>query len=79
MTQTFPLIVIWMYCGRSEAEDMCHKFGDDTYIAGEFNDQEDFDNFYQGLWENEKFVKECSFYDNGRVLTWLPYARNRDG
>ena len=57
---------------------MCRKFGEDVYIAGRFSDKEDFDNYYEGLYQNEKFIKECSFVDNGRILTWIPYSRNRD-
>ncbi len=63
---------------RQEAVDMCRKFGVNVYIAGTFHDKEDFDIYYQGLYENEKFIKECSFVDNGRLLTWIPYSRNSD-
>ena len=63
---------------RQEAVDMCRKFGEDVYIAGTFHDKEDFDIYYQGLNQNEKFIKECSFVDNGRLLTWIPYSRNSD-
>ena len=55
------------------AVDLCHKFGDNTYIAGNFADVADFDDFYADLFANKKFVEECRFYDNGRLLTWLPY------
>ena len=24
------------------------------------------------------YVEECGYYDNGRLLTWLPYKRNKD-
>ena len=33
---------------REEAEDLCHKFGQDVHIAGEFLNKEDFDNYYEG-------------------------------
>ena len=33
---------------REEAEDLCHKFGEDVHIAGQFNSKEDFDHFYDG-------------------------------
>lgn len=63
---------------RREAVDMCHKFGDDVYIAGDFTNIDDFDNYWAGLQENKKFVEECTYYDNGRLLTWIPYTRNKE-
>ena len=39
--------------------DLCHKFGDNTYIAGNFADVADFDEFYADLFANKKFVEEC--------------------
>ena len=57
---------------------MCRRFGEDVYIAGSFSDKEDFDIYYQGLYQNEKFIRECSFVDNGRLLTWIPYSRNSE-
>ena len=24
------------------------------------------------------YVKECGYYDNGRVITWLPYKTNQN-
>ena len=63
---------------RKEAVDLCHKFGEGVYIAGHFNDIEDFDIYYEGLVESKKFLEKCTFYDNGRILTWLPYTRNSE-
>ena len=63
---------------RKEAVDLCHKFGEGVYIAGHFNDVEDFDIYYEGLMESKKFLEKCTFYDNGRILTWLPYTRNSE-
>ena len=63
---------------RKEAVDLCHKFGEGVYIAGHFNDIEDFDIYYEGLIESKKFLEKCTFYDNGRILTWLPYTRNSE-
>ena len=63
---------------RKEAVDLCHKFGEGVYIAGHFNDIEDFDIYYEGLMESKKFLEKCTFYDNGRILTWLPYTRNSE-
>ena len=54
-------------------EIFSRRFGDNTYIAGNFADVADFDDFYADLFANKKFVEECRFYDNGRLLTWLPY------
>ena len=31
-----------------EALDLCHKFGQDVHIAGQFNSKEDFDHYYDG-------------------------------
>ena len=33
---------------RQEALDLCHKFGEDVHIAGEFTNREDFDHYYDG-------------------------------
>ena len=90
-----------------ESLDLCHKFGEDVHIAGQFNSKEDFDHYYDGkrgknvfkkifftwgggirgllvictftgLQRNEMYVEECGYYDNGRLLTWLPYKINND-
>ena len=63
---------------RQEAVDMCRKFGENVYISGTFHDKEDFDIYYRGLNQNDKFIKVCSFEDNGRLQTWIPYSRNYD-
>ena len=34
---------------REEALDLCHKFGEDVHIAGQFNSKEDFDQYYEGM------------------------------
>ena len=34
---------------RAEAEDLCHKFGEDVRIAGEFLTTDDFDHYYDGI------------------------------
>ena len=44
---------------KQGAVDLCHKFGDNTYIAGNFADVADFDEFYADLFANKKFVEEC--------------------
>ena len=31
-----------------EALDLCHKFGPDVHIAGQFNSKQDFDLYYEG-------------------------------
>ena len=33
---------------KEEAVDLCHKFGEDSHIAGQFNSKEDFDHYYDG-------------------------------
>ena len=33
---------------REEAEDLCQKFGEDVYIAGQFNSKNDFDHYNDG-------------------------------
>lgn len=45
-------------------------------IAGNFEDKEDFDLFYEGLHRNSKYVEECSYFDNGRIRTWIPYRKS---
>ena len=79
---------------REEAEDLCHKFGQDVHIAGEFINKEDFDYFYEGLsfdsvredqlypglglHRNKMYVERCGYYDNGRLRTWLPYRKKHN-
>ena len=58
---------------REDAIDLCKKFGQDVYIAGDFETKEAFDYYYDGLHSNQKYVDQCGFYDNGRLKTWLPY------
>ena len=59
---------------KKDAVDLCQKLGRDAYIGGNFEDVEDFDNYYDGLLNNSQYVKECGFYDNGRIKTWIPYT-----
>ena len=33
---------------KEEALDLCHKFGEDIHVAGQFNSKEDFDHYYDG-------------------------------
>ena len=33
---------------KEEALDLCHKFGEDVHIAGQFKSKEDFDHYYDG-------------------------------
>ena len=33
---------------RDEALDLCHKFGENVHIAGQFNSKEDFDHYQDG-------------------------------
>ena len=35
-----------------ESLDLCHKFGEDVHIAGQFNSKEDFDHYYDGEYLN---------------------------
>ena len=58
---------------REDAYNLCHKFGAVNDIAGNFEDQEDFDIYYEALFLNKKYLDECWINDNGRILTWLPY------
>ena len=44
---------------REEALDLCHKFGEDVHIAGQFNSKEDFDHYYDG-----KYNVICYGYPN---------------
>ena len=34
---------------KEEALDLCHKFGQDVHLAGQFNNKEDFDHYYEGI------------------------------
>ena len=36
--------------------------------------KEDFDIYYDALYANKLYLDECSYYDNGRLTTWLPYT-----
>ena len=63
---------------HSEAEDLCHKFGENVPIGGNFEDKAGFDAYYEGLLANGKFVSVCGFYDNSRLKTWLPYKHNSE-
>ena len=36
---------------KEEALDLCHKFGEDVHIAGQFNSKEDFDHYYEGKYQ----------------------------
>ena len=63
---------------RADAVDLCRKFGAAAHIAGDFEDRADFDAFYAGLYANQRYLDQCGFYDNGRLLTWLPYTHNAD-
>ena len=55
------------------AIDLCHKFGEDVNIAGNFETIEDFNYYYDSLHSTQKFIDQCGFYDNGRIKTWVPY------
>ena len=63
---------------KKDAVDLCQKLGRDAYIGGNFEDVEDFNNYYDGLLNNSQYVKECGFYDNGRIKTWIPYTPNKN-
>ena len=63
---------------KQDALDLCKKFGEDVYIAGNFEKKSDFDVYYEELYANKKYIDNCGFYDNGRIKTWLPYTRNNE-
>ena len=63
---------------RNDSVDLCQKLGRDVYIAGNFEDEADFDNYYEGMLSNSEYVFECGFHDNGRIKTWIPYRPNAD-
>ena len=44
---------------REEALDLCHKFGEDVHIAGEFLNRDDFDHYYDGICIYDGVVKNC--------------------
>ena len=52
--------------------------GQNVAIAGNFEDKEDFDKYYTELYRNRKYVDECSYFDNGRIRTWIPYRVSSD-
>ena len=54
---------------REEALDLCHKFGEDVHIAGEFLNRDDFDHYYDG---KENII-------NGLVyIKWLSHVRTAE-
>ena len=61
---------------HEDATNLCQKLGKDVHIAGDFETVEDFDNFYDGLYDNQRYMDACNFYDSGRLRTWLPYKHN---
>ena len=63
---------------REESEDLCRRLGKNVAIAGNFEDKEDFDKYYAGLYKNKRYVEECSYFDNGRIRTWIPYKVSSD-
>ena len=63
---------------KQEAVDLCKKFGEDLYMAGNFETKDNFDAYYEELYANKKYHDICGYYDNGRILTWLPYKQNND-
>ena len=63
---------------KQEAIDLCKKFGEDVYVAGNFETKAEFDVYYEELRSNQKYLDSCGFYDNGRIKTWLPYIQNND-
>ena len=58
---------------RDESEDLCRRLGKGVPIAGNFEDKEYFDNYFNELHRNRRYVEECSYFDNGRIRTWIPY------
>ena len=63
---------------KHDALDLCKKFGDVSYIAGNFETKFNFDVYYEALYANKKYLDNCGFYDNGRIKTWLPYRQSND-
>ena len=41
---------------REEAVDLCHKFGDNVPIAGQFNNKADFDDFHEGEAQTDRLI-----------------------
>ena len=70
----FPISAL----SKSKAESLCKKIGQQTFIAGNFESREDFDNYYDDLFLNRRFVKFCGHSDNGRLVTWIPYKMDVD-
>ena len=65
----FPISAL----SRKQAESLCRKIGEHISIAGNFENKEKFDLYYQDLFKNKKFVHFCGTPDNGRLMTWIPY------
>ena len=63
---------------KFDAVELCRKFGKYSYIGGDFKVNEDFESYYDKLFESSLYVEKCGEYDNGRLRTWLPYKHNRD-
>ena len=61
---------------KEDAVDLCHKFGADIGLGGEFKNEEDYLAFYELLWseQSKPYRNADSFLNRGRVLIWLPYT-----
>ena len=75
-TETISVFLPIPQLTNQDAQDLCHKLGENVPIAGNFEDKTGFDSYYESLVENKKFLYKCGFYDNGRLKTWLPYKHN---
>ena len=51
---------------KQEAIDLCKKFGEDVYIAGDFKTKAKFDVYYEGLQANEK-IQDCALTILGKT------------
>ena len=61
---------------KADAVDLCHKFGANIGLAGEFNSEEDYAAYYKLVWspQSKRFRDSDAFLNRGRVRIWLPYT-----
>ena len=61
---------------KAAAVDLCHKFGADIGLGGEFQTEEDYEVFYNLVWsdQSKRFRDEDDFLNRGRVYVWVPYT-----
>ena len=63
---------------KTDAVNICNKFGNGAGMAGEFRDESEFHHFYSTLQNSTRFNDVCGYANGGRLKTWLPYTVRKD-